>query len=256
MSKFEQRYCAFIDILGFANKIRELELSWNEQAYDRLRSCLNFMHEEQFDSAYSVDMPIYVVEDGRSVVKELGDIRLTYISDCIIISAARTPDGFTAICRKATKIWVDLLWDGYICRGAISGGPLLHEPTCIMGSAYMNAFELEKSARTPRVVIDKDLSEIYDNYPGVFPARPPTIERASDGFLYLRYFPYHFCPPYVPSWNDYLLFAKSHIQSGLRHQSNSIREKYTFLMDEYNFTIETYRKLISSEVTLIGDDDL
>jgi len=250
MSQFQSRYCAFIDILGFTSKVKQLEQSWDQSAFDRIRSCLSFMHDEQFESAYSADLPVYVEVEGQLIEKELGDPRLTYISACLVISTERSPDGFKALCRKVTKIWIDLLWDGYLCRGGISAGPLIHETTCLMGSAYMDAYELEAKASVPRIVIDRTLSEIYDSFPKTFP-RPPTMEMADDGYLYLRYFPYWFFPPYAGSWSSYMLRVREHIIVGLSNSDTKICNKYAFAKDEFNFAVTHFRERLEAVVQVI-----
>jgi hypothetical protein len=210
------------------------------------------MHDEQHESAYSADLPVYVEVDGRVIEKELGDLRLTYVSDCLVISAERTPDGFKALCRKVTKIWIDLLWDGYLCRGGISAGPMIHEASVVIGSAYMNAYKLEAKADVPRIVIDKELTEFYGGFPGPFPVCPPTIVAAQDGFLYLRYFPYEFFPPYAFSWSTYLLRARECILAGLTHSNERVRAKYEFVKGEFNFATTHFRKLLDPIVAPIA----
>jgi hypothetical protein len=241
---FEDRYCAFVDILGFSDRVEQLEQSCDVEALDRLISCLRFMDDEVSEPAYGADLPVYNLTPTGLKVAELGDPRLTYVSDCLIVSAERNPSGFTALCRKTTKIWLDLLWDGYLCRGAISGGPLVHSDKIIFGTAYSKAYRLEAKAIVPRVIIDKDLSEIYSTYPSEFPRTPPTMERGEDGYLYLRYFPYHFYPPYVPNWTEYLLSARRTIEKGLAHPLESVRKKYEHAKEELNFAIDNYRRFL------------
>ena len=45
----EERYCAFIDILGFSSTVHELEQLPGPQRLDRLLSCLNFMAENSLN---------------------------------------------------------------------------------------------------------------------------------------------------------------------------------------------------------------
>lgn len=245
---FEERYCAFIDILGFSSTVSELERSPNPQRLDRLLSCLNFMAEEQSESAYTTDLPIYNLEGSNLIERELGDPRITYISDCVIVSTERTPDGFKQICNKASKIFTEMLVDGYLCRGAISGGPLIHDNRIIMGSAYMNAYKLEGRAIDPKVVIDKNLSEIEDSYPSVFPNCPPTIERGKDGSLYLRMFPFQYFPPYCYNWTTYLLRIRQHVSNGLTSQDERVQKKYDFARSEFNFALSEYGSFLEGEL--------
>lgn len=245
---FKDRYCAFIDILGFSNRILDLEKNWDNLTYERLRSCLNFMSEERNTSNLDPDLPIYTKNDNIFTDKDLGYPQITYISDCLIISTERNADGLKSICQKVTKIWTDLLCDGYLCRGAISGGPLIHDQDIIAGSAYMNAYELESTADVPRIIFDKNLSEIYDSFPSVFPAHPPTMDMAEDGFLYLRYFPFQFFPNYIHNWSDYMLRAREVICSGVNHKNAKVAQKYHHTKNEFNFCVGTYRRFFEDLV--------
>lgn len=250
----EPRYCAFLDILGFKKILETVEGQPDSQETERLISALNFMSTEVGEPAYSADLPVYEQTEEGIVERELGDPRLTYVSDCIIVSTEHTTDGLKALCRKISKIWLDLAWDGYFCRGAISEGLLFHHKDIVFGSAYLSAYELEKSAVSPRVIFDEKVVASV-GFPAAFPLRPPTSERADDGKVYLRYFPYSFFPPYAFSWTDYLIRVRQHICAALASTTDTVREKYVFLRKEFNFCLEFYRQFLSPELLAIPVDD-
>lgn len=240
----ELRYCAFLDILGFKKLLERVENPAAGRDIESLISVLNFMAEEVVEPAYGSNLPVYTVTPKGVLQEELGDLRMISVSDSMIISAEHTANGFKALCRKVTKVWIDLAWDGVFCRGAIAEGPLFHHGTIIFGSGYLKALDLEKAASMPRVIISGDAVQSAGGFPSVFPLRPPTIELGPDGLHYLRYFPWWFFPPYASNWSNYLFRIRQHIVSGLQNGSSSIRRKYEFLRDEFNFTISQYREAL------------
>ena len=185
----ELRYCAFIDILGFKKLLECVE---NPAAGGRdiesIISVLNFMAEEVVEPTYGSDLPVYTVTPKGVLEQELGDLRMISVSDSMIISAEHTANGFKALCRKITKVWIDLAWDGVFCRGAIAEGPLFHHGTIVFSSGYLKALDLEQAASVPRVIISEEAVESVGGFPSLFPLRPPTIELGADGLHYLRYF--------------------------------------------------------------------
>lgn len=249
----EMRYCAFLDILGFKSLLKSVEDTSDDPLMERIISVLNFMSAEVSESAYSADLPVYELTEKGLIERELGDPRLTYVSDCIIISTEHTEDGLKALCRKLSKIWLDLAWDGFFCRGGISEGLLFHHQNIVFGSAYLKALALEQVAITPRVVFDDAIISRV-GFPAVFPVLPPTCEMARDGRVYLRYFPYFFFPPYATNWTNYLCHVGEHIVVGLSTTSGRVREKYAFLREEFNFCLEEYRDMLDPSLRPIPAD--
>jgi hypothetical protein len=67
---YENRFVAFVDILGFKELIHKIESEAVENAdYQRVRSVLNFLHEESIESNGQHDLPIYEKKDGYILEK-------------------------------------------------------------------------------------------------------------------------------------------------------------------------------------------
>jgi hypothetical protein len=248
------RYCAFLDILGFRGFLEKVEDRPDSQELERLISALNFMSQENGEPAYGADLPVYELTPDGMIERELGNPRLTYVSDCVIISTDHTQHGLKALCRKVSKIWLDLAWDGFFCRGAISEGLLFHHRDIVFGSAYLRALDLERAANYPRVIFDKSIISSIGEFPTEFPLCPPTSEFATDGFVYLRYFPFNFFPPYAFNWTNYLGRVREHICAALATTTGRIREKYLFLQKEFNFCIQQYRGMLEPQLLSIPED--
>lgn len=279
---YENRFVAFIDILGFKELINSIENKdkYSDKTLDRIKSILNFLHSESLESNGQHDLPIYEKVGDVLIEKELGDPRISYISDCVIISTEGTFEGFKSLCNKITKFSTDIACDGIFIRGAITYGQLYHHGPILFGSAYQNAYKLESTyANSPRVIIDKIVFDILNERIKEFPLTEPTIMEDTDKFRYLSNFPYQYYPQYIYSWIDFLLRVKSKILYNLNLFDNRVSgfspelknldkfccwkesygydldftgghkkvlDKYIWLSKEFNHTLKTYKRFLSN----------
>ena len=256
----EERFVAFVDILGFEKIISRIENSTDENNLElkKIKSILNFMNEEVYDPNYSADLPIYVEGENCLIEGELGDPRLTYVSDCIIISAEATLDGFKGLSRKIHKITADLAFDGIFCRGAISKGKLFHRERVLFGSAYIRAYKLEdEEAKFPRIIIDPNILSYFDLSCGKMPLAPAYYGMDADGYFYQRYWTWDLFPPYAMDWINYLLVVRQKIIDNLAEHSgenNNTYGKYVWLKNEFNDLVTWWRSLGQETVELIDEE--
>lgn len=253
----EERFVAFLDILGFTEILKAIELNNSSDNLDlkRIKSILNFMDDETTDPNYCADLPIYVKTEEDLIEKELGDPKLTYFSDCIIISAEPTLDGFKALSRKIHKITADLAFDGVFCRGAIAKGKLFHHNKVLFGSSYIKAYELEKEkANFPRVIVDPDIIDFFELKEGQVPLAPTFYGTDKDGMYYLRYWTWYLFPPYAGSFDDYLMIVRKWIVSHIdKFEDNSrVLPKYIWLKDEFNSLVDWWHDLEMIEIEQIA----
>ena len=74
-------------------------------------------------------------------------MRITQISDCVIVSAEVSPAGMINIvnfCRKTAERL--LLREGVLCQGYLTRGKIVHDGTMVFGSGYQAAVAGEKAA--------------------------------------------------------------------------------------------------------------
>lgn len=255
--KYEDRFVAFIDILGFKDIITaiEAELHDDNHKLHSTKSVLNFLLEETQESHYFTDLPVYEIRDGIAYEYELGHPRLTYISDCIIISTDGDLDGFKALSRKIHKIIADLAVDGFFCRGAITRGKIFHHGQILFGSAYINAYKLEAKAIYPRVIVDPAIIDFFDFSKIDVPLSPAFYSKDTDGLFYLNLTTWYLFPPYCGGFTTFLLIVREKIINNLNQtdmrtikQSSAmssqeiekIFKKYEWLYQEFNRNIVKY----------------
>jgi hypothetical protein len=155
---YKERYCAFLDILGFAEIVKTIE---NGVPFQKLKYLLDTVHKPHSGVAIDVDET---------------DFRAQSISDAVAISANPTTPGLLQICDAVERLSLELLEEGYFVRGAIVKDKLYHDDNTVFGSALVRAFQLEQEVvRYPRVMVVSDVANsLYDE------ARK-CIQQAGDG---------------------------------------------------------------------------
>ena len=257
----EERFVAFIDILGFTEAVERIERNNNSENNElrRIKSILNFMDEETTDPNYCADLPIYIKTDEGLIERELGDPRLTYVSDCIIISAEPTLDGFKGLSRKIHKITADLASDGFFCRGAITKGKLFHRDKVLFGSSYIKAYKLEeKVAKYPRVIIDPDIIDFFELADDEVPLAPAFYGKDTDGLYYQRYWTWYLYPPHAGSYEAYLMTVRSWIMHYLKEfkENEKLLVKYRWLQNEFNSLVSLWREEELIHIENIEEQDI
>lgn len=158
---YQNRLVALIDVMGFKKLLHP-----NEKSRELLQSFYDQSFE--FFSAKGQNYAETAPDD---------DFKKIFVSDSIILSVVLTEDEsknlqvatrfFAAIAllqfllAVKTKIWT---------RGAVSIGDLyIDEKTNVLvGPAFVSAYELEKKADYPRVIIDPKVCQFFDLVPAAF----------------------------------------------------------------------------------------
>jgi hypothetical protein len=100
---------------------------------------------------------------SRQMVDQQGTkegVRVTQLSDTIIISAPLTWTGIDHILRHLGLVTATFLQQDLLIRGAIVHGQVYHRDFGVFGPALMAAHDGEKLTRHPRVTIDPRLAEV------------------------------------------------------------------------------------------------
>lgn len=138
--KYEERIVAFIDILGFANKISKSKN--DEVSLNKLCKAIHSIKDYIKEAQDKLDLP-----DTSNV---------TQFSDSVVISL-KMEDSYQmlSIFQLLKKIQVNLIRENILLRGGIVKGQLIHTNDILLGPGLVNAYYLEsKCAQYPRIVID------------------------------------------------------------------------------------------------------
>jgi hypothetical protein len=142
-SNYTERYCAFVDILGFSELIARL--SKGDTPFQALRNLLTIIHTPP--DAQELD-----IYQGT-------DFRAQSISDAVCVSTAPNIAGLCHMLMSLQELAIRLLADGFFVRGAVVKGNLYHDNKMVFGEALVRAFQFEQRvARYPRIVITSEVA--------------------------------------------------------------------------------------------------
>lgn len=140
---YTKKLIAFIDILGFREKIKETEDSMDLrfEILQKLKSIFEFKREND--------------EESLSL-RELGK-EVTIFSDSIVISYPLDfGGGLFFILMNIIHIQIDLLFKGIIFRGGLAIGDVYHDGSIVFGPGMVSAYDLEsKFAKFPRIILSE-----------------------------------------------------------------------------------------------------
>jgi hypothetical protein len=138
---YPERIVTFIDLLGFARDVKML--SERPGLYLSIDALLRRIANCKRD-----------LDSARATKGANYDARMTYFSDCLVMSYRRAANASLRALEDAAFIGQMSLRAGYLVRGAMVVGNLVHDDAVLWGGAQVDAYDLEsKSVDTPRVFI-------------------------------------------------------------------------------------------------------
>jgi hypothetical protein len=170
--RYEVRYVALLDIIGFSNWILSDEdgacVAKLSAIYSEIRSSLR---------PYTEDV-------------SPGWISLTLFSDMIVLSTRSEPDGtrsdqdiISEFLWCVRRICLILLKHGFLARGCVLQDSLHHDEVLVVGPAIITAHEYEsKVAKYPRILVIRSLREKMERDEKL----KALLWRSADGLRYLH----------------------------------------------------------------------
>jgi hypothetical protein len=195
---YEQRLCAFVDILGF----RDLVLrSYERPALQtQIRQLLREVVLAQ--PVWERDSPVDLIEarlvrqgvsnpkfEAERLVKEYAAAeRGSSFSDSLVLSATLNDRAITGLVTSLLFLSRGVAELGKYVRGAVCVGPLCHEQSLCFGPAVIDAYDLEKKADYPRIVFTAEAHAAVTavHFPSVGPLASYVREDA-DGERFLDF---------------------------------------------------------------------
>jgi hypothetical protein len=165
---YDQRYVAFVDILGFAEIVRKTEHDTTNKRYDALVRTLT-----------------EIGSFNEETINESDDFHFQSFSDSVIMSTATTHTGLLHLLHLISNLSLRLLSNGLLMRGAIAKGKLHHDQFVMFGPAFLVAYNIETTiAKYPRVLLSR---EVYQDFRRLTPSLTfPRLLLADDGPPYLH----------------------------------------------------------------------
>lgn len=252
MSNYENRFIAFIDILGFKNIIDKTLM--DQETYKTVLSAVNYIsgvRKENYEG--------FLSEYG--ILKEV-----SVFSDSIVISYAYDiTGGLFHILMDLVFISFNLTASGIFIRGGVTYGELYHKESVCFGPAMIKAYKLEsEEAIYPRIVVD----EVAIKYGIIYHGSANTHEheaeylesllaKGKDAKYYLDFLSQS--QEFDQSYDYFVVIKKIRNETikNLKEYNNirKIFKKYKWFAKYYNLTIKKLykRKFICKNDLLILD---
>ena len=235
--RYERRIVLFIDFLGFKELVER-----TRREPGRLADLVGAMDE--------------VGKIGISDADLYRSQQVTQFSDCIVVSYKVDEESaaFWLLSEVAFCV-IALVERGYLLRGAITVGDLLHTDIHVVGPALVEAYELEsRTAKHPRVIVDPGLLTVArsarsaqhtsteeEEYVRAF------LTRDDDGHDYFDYVSWRSVVEVTGGSDEYYpgYMQKIHdiVAAGLGHDSPGVLEKYLWLHAKYLSQIRIFENL-------------
>ncbi len=246
-NQYEERYCLFLDILGFQSHIEETASSKPKSkqpmTFVRLKSAL-----EQISKGVHYREGI-IKDNGKTVVSSR---EVTQFSDSVIISYKKNETtgstGVSSMLMDVHRLQLQLVNKGILLRGAITSGLLYHDKDFVFGPALNDAVTLERLANYPRVILDGEVlneaglkSAKNDDYSRTISS---MVSEDFDGLFYVDYFDIH-PDDFDEDWNDisyYLEKLRGLIKGLSNKKSLSIKVKHSWLRTKFNVIAKPFMK--------------
>jgi len=230
--RYEPRIVAFLDVLGWAAAIaasaRSIGLTQKLGiAMQGLATHVN-MVSWQREHAGPGGWP--------------GDPMMTHFSDSLLISFSADRNAKLHLEMALSAIIQTLMLHGFIARGAVSYGSLIHREALAYGPALIAAYELEKEeAIVPRIILDRALANAWSpgepvqNPDGAFLGYRKFWRQDDDGW----YFFDHFSNPF-----GLFSFDRKEPPSGFQANMTRWRELIVQRLDENREHPRVLRKYV------------
>ena len=140
--KYQDKFIAFVDILGFKQIVERSAIDGEAEAIARMIGRLATKNDIAQYEEYGAE--ICPCSGTRSA--DLG-MQISQISDCVVVSAEVSPAGAINIvnfCRRVAERL--LLRECVLCQGYLTRGKIVHEGMMFFGPGYQAAFDGEKRA--------------------------------------------------------------------------------------------------------------
>jgi len=132
---YEDRYVAFLDVLGFKNLV---ESSVTDPAA-RATVSSSLIAFRQVLAAFNDDT-----------------VRYSQFSDSVLLSAPRSEVGMVYLLMACSSISTALLKRGVLIRGGIVAGLIYHQADLMFGPAIADAYSADRNGDPPRITMTAD----------------------------------------------------------------------------------------------------
>jgi len=229
--KYENRIVCFIDILGFKNIVANTVDGEDDNETEILK-----INNLLLRARNILDIDTEKVSKSKIV---------TQFSDSLVISFNVNEESeifWTLV--EILHLIINFAYGGYLLRGGISYGKLIHDDKLVYGPGLISAYQIESSdAIYPRIILDESILNLAQKHR--YKDHNETQEREliediitkdEDNFYYIDYIEKVQGELDDPELDIFTYLNKLNkvIVDGLKHPSKDVRSKYIWLKKKYN----------------------
>lgn len=223
MRHYEDRYIAFVDILGFSGLVKRTESE--PELIEKLATILE---------AFKVNAELSEKREQSNAPEDYG-LRISSFSDCILLSANSNSIGSVILAITCIHLCIQLLSLGILTRGAISHGKLIHTNRIVFGQGLIDAYHLEnKVAVYPRIILDQKFVEMLFSKSSM-QSSSDFVRRDHDGLYHLHIFQAQLSTMSLKgSLESNMTLGRSEIEKAVNELDMSIKAKAGWLARYFN----------------------
>jgi hypothetical protein len=140
---YEDKFVAFIDILGFSDLVRQSEEGGPDAPTVEDLLALTKLLGDTAGRARFAERGPAACPHAPYISKDLG-FRVNQFSDSVVVSAEVSPAGLINLLFHCFGIPTALLARGHLCRGYVTRGKIVHTDTQFFGSGLLRAVDGER----------------------------------------------------------------------------------------------------------------
>ena len=246
---YEKRIVAFVDLLGFKNAIKE---------------------KKSEDIAYAINSFHSLKKLNNPFAKTR---RITQFSDSVVISAqAEEPSAVFFLLVDIQIMIANLITKGFLCRGGICVGQLVHNDKFLFGDGMVSAYLMEsKRAKYPRIIVEENVINLARKHHAA-QNRPEEelkyvkdiVTLDDDGYFFIDYFEkYAKQIDYIQNISGYLInldaqidyLEKNFLAANDPASKAKFTEKRNWLVQKYNHLLKHLKRNLPYK-DMTGETDI
>ncbi|MHB8258697.1 MAG: hypothetical protein ACYDCN_00375 [Bacteroidia bacterium] len=255
---YQNRVVAFLDVLGFQEKLYQFENEANEKLEQEKNEDFENLDKGQIlQSAKANEFINTFIEAISKVDKEKFSCYLFSDNICITVNYGTDKSVLIELLMLISDLFYSFAQKGYFLRGGIDYGKFINQETIAIGVPLITAYKLETNiAIYPRIVISENFKKIFDEY-------KTSEEYQTSSQVFIKSFILSSCEINylnvflkVLNTDDketYFLNIHNSIKQNL--EENKMKEKiyvkYDWLASEFNNFIDVY----TSELAFVDEND-
>ncbi len=140
---YEEKVIAFVDILGFRELVRQSEAGVEGAPNpDAIVALARHLGSAQDRERIRADGPL--VCPGSPYRRRDLAFEITQVSDCVVVSAEVSPSGVIHVLNHCFGAAIMIFRAGFLCRGYVTRGKIVHTDQHFFGTGYVRAYEHER----------------------------------------------------------------------------------------------------------------